>query len=250
MMADLRLLPPSIHDERFEAYAEVIDRLGQLPLSVLAIYFIDQVESSALPHLGEQFNVMGLKGWILCETEQQQRELIKTAIELHRRAGTPFAIKRALTAVGYPGTEIEENPDYSYDGAANYGYSDGVSTFAETYDAILWGGFRVWLDKQFEAMTSPTKFGYLTSFVLEWKNVRSHLLSIGFRFNRLVYTGYPFTQYDSTRLFNGAVAAYSAVGRYDNYSVFYNGGQDYDGVFNVERADFSDRFNSQYEEVI
>ncbi len=223
-MADRRLLPPSIQDERFKAFLEILDRQGQLPLSRLAIYVVDQVEASALPHLGEQLNVMGLKGWILCDTEAQKRALIKAAIELHRRAGTPHAIKRSLAAVGYPDTEIEENPPYAYDGQASYGYSDGQATFAESYDAVLWGGFRVLLDKRFQASTTTQKLQYLTAFVLEWKNVRSHLLSIGFRFNRFVYTGYPTICYNADTVYDG--------GDYDNYSVFFNCIQDYDAVYN------------------
>jgi P2-related tail formation protein len=66
--------------------------------------------------------VTGYRGWLLADTEAQKRELLKVAIELHRYAGTPFAIEKALQSVGFIGATIIENPValFRYDGLFNY----------------------------------------------------------------------------------------------------------------------------------
>lgn len=102
-MADKRLIPDGIRDVSTEALNELIDRLGTLDLTPLLIYIIDQVNSSALPHLAEQFHVTGLEGWELARTDAEKRGLIKRAIELHRYKGTVRAIKDVLRVLGLEG---------------------------------------------------------------------------------------------------------------------------------------------------
>jgi phage tail P2-like protein len=97
-MADKRLIPPGIKDLNTEVFNELIDRLGTLDLTPLLIYIIDDVDSSALPHLAHQFHI---EGWELAQTEQEKRNLIKKAIELHRYKGTKWAVINALSAAGY-----------------------------------------------------------------------------------------------------------------------------------------------------
>ena len=96
-MADKRLIPPGIKDLNTETLNELIDRLGTLDLTPLLVYIIDHVDSSALPHLAWQFHI---EGWELAQTEQEKRNLIKRAIELHRYKGTLFGIKTACTLAG------------------------------------------------------------------------------------------------------------------------------------------------------
>ena len=120
-MADL--LPDAINDERFRAYLGMTQQtLGAIDLDALQVWDFDYVHSSLLPHLAEELNVTGYRGWLLADTETQKRELLKVAIELHRYAGTPFAIERSLQAVGFTGATIIENPVaiFRYDGLFNY----------------------------------------------------------------------------------------------------------------------------------
>lgn len=120
-MADL--LPDAINDERFQAYLGMTQQsLEDVNLAALQVWDFDDVDVSLLPHLAEELNVTGYRGWLLAETEQQKRELLKSAIELHKTAGTPFAIERALQAVGFTGATIIENPValFRYDGLFNY----------------------------------------------------------------------------------------------------------------------------------
>ncbi len=107
-MADKRLIPAGIRGVSTEAFNELIDRIGTLDLTPILVYIIDSVNSSALPHLAEQFHVSGREGWSLVSTEAERRSLIKRAIELHRYKGTPWAVKQMLAVMGFSDTEIIE----------------------------------------------------------------------------------------------------------------------------------------------
>lgn len=106
-MADQRLIPAGIRDVSTLAMNALIDRLGHVPLDQLLIYLIDNVTESALPHLAEQFSATGYDGWALAQGETDRRELITRAIELHRRKGTPWAVKTALKTAGINARLIE-----------------------------------------------------------------------------------------------------------------------------------------------
>ena len=177
---------------------EVINLLGELPLEVLKIYDIDNVDAEALPHLAQQFNVFGRRGWNLASTEAEKRELVKQAIELHRRAGTPYAIKLAMASVGYPNTTVQENPPLYYNGAWSY---DGI----ESYSGIRWFGFIVTLDPV-QSQVSSELVDEIVGLIEEWKNVRSQLLdlrigNISLFSNLLLYDG--AWSHDGAQTFDG-----------------------------------------------
>lgn len=96
---DYRLLQPSLsQDERCKALFAILWKIRDLDLSKIYVYDIDTVTNTALPILlnqfsAEEFIIPGL-------TEQQLRELIWEAINLHRRKGTNWAIEKALELVG------------------------------------------------------------------------------------------------------------------------------------------------------
>lgn len=105
----------------FKKHLSVFDkifatRLDQIDLSVLLIYLIDNVDSSALSNLADQFDVLGYKGWYLTNNDSERRTLIKEAIKRKRFAGTPWALKSALLGVGYTNSEIVEGMTPLYDG--------------------------------------------------------------------------------------------------------------------------------------
>lgn len=95
-------------------------RLDQIDLSVLLIYLVDNVHSSALSNLADQFDVLGYKGWYLTTNDDERRTLIKEAIKRKRYAGTPWAVKSALLGVGYTNSEIVEGMTPLYDGTFLY----------------------------------------------------------------------------------------------------------------------------------
>ncbi|MBJ4230017.1 phage tail protein I, partial [Salmonella enterica subsp. enterica serovar Weltevreden] len=111
-MDKLLLPPPLASDERFSILANIAaERFAQIDLTALLVYLVDIVDASALPSLAGQFHVQGLEGWLFAANEQEKRELIKQAIELHKYKGTPWAVRRVLEILSLPGT-ISEWFDY------------------------------------------------------------------------------------------------------------------------------------------
>lgn len=200
-MAD-SLLPGSINDERARIFEELARRIGAIAPGIVEVYDIDNVEASALIHLADQFNVLGLRGWNLASNEDEQRALVKEAIALHKKAGTPFAVLRALALVGYPGATMEENPPLRYDGSWSY---DG----SEQYIGKRLDGFIVVLDPV-QAEVSATLIDLIVSLINEWKNARTHLLDLRI----------------------GNISLFSNLLQYDG-SWSYDGDQEYDGIKNI-----------------
>jgi hypothetical protein len=195
-----RLLPHSVQDARMLAFESAIDRLMSLDLSVLRVYDIDNVPATALYDLADQFNVLGNRGWNLADTEQEKRELIKQAITLHKTAGTPYSIKLALAAVGYPNSTIIENPGLRYDGSATY---DGT----ERYRGDVNGYFIVVLSG---ALPAPNRdqVRLILALIEEWKNLRSLLFDLrqndrSLLANPLYYDGR--VSYDGTQTYDGTI---------------------------------------------
>ncbi len=115
-MADNRLVPGGIKDISNDAFNELIDRIGQIDLTPLLVYMIDNVDASALPHLIEQFHVAGNEGGRLAENETLKRALLKRAIDIHRMKGTPAGLRQALTEIGFGGKETSYLRDRLYRG--------------------------------------------------------------------------------------------------------------------------------------
>lgn len=96
-------------------------RFDAIQLDKLLVYVIDTVDASALPYLAEQFDVLGYKGFRLAESEAEQREIIKRAIELKRCKATVWAIKEALKSIGFEDVIIKEGIAGGYDHWAKFG---------------------------------------------------------------------------------------------------------------------------------
>lgn len=172
-MADLRLLPESVRDGSTQAITELIDRLGKLDVTALLVYLIDNVTASALPHLAEQFHVTGWEGWALADSDAARRDLIRNAIAIHRKKGTPWAIKQALKAVGYGGVSlIERLPTVYADGSV---YADGE---VDGSAGLRWALFRARLnlgeDKPFNAVEKAK----VLAMIDEYKPASRHLYAL------------------------------------------------------------------------
>lgn len=133
-------------------------RFSAVQLEQLLVYIIDTVDASALPYLAQQFDVLGYKGMRLATTEAQQRQVIKQAIQIKRHSGTPWAVKQALKAIGYPDAVLVENA-----GTGQYG----------------WAEFRIELNTGDNAI-SASNIDDLTKMINIYKNVRSHLIDISY----------------------------------------------------------------------
>lgn len=84
------LVQPGVRDDSSVALDGLAQRITDLPRSAVAVYDIDHVDASALPHLLEQFSVDFVKPDL---TEAQKRALIKGSIPWHRIKGTDGALK-------------------------------------------------------------------------------------------------------------------------------------------------------------
>lgn len=107
--------------------------------------------------------------------EAQQRELIKSAIELHRFKGTPWSIKEALRRVGFGGAEIIEGVGQFYDGTF---YHNGAVTYS---GASNWACFRVVFDLGNIKGINAQQTADLQALIAEYKNARSKLVDLAFK---------------------------------------------------------------------
>lgn len=145
------------HFVAFDVLAK--QRFSTMELENLLVYIIDTVDSSAIPYLAEQFDVLGYNGFRLAKNEEEQREIIKRAIELKRYKGTVWAVKEALKSIGYPDAVLKESVGSGPTG---------------------WAEFRIELDAGDNAI-SDTQTDELVKMILEYKNERSHLMDVTYK---------------------------------------------------------------------
>ncbi|EIE4774010.1 phage tail protein I [Escherichia coli] len=137
MTEPLQLPPPLEGDISLRTLGRLAGRLDNIDLSVLMVFLVDIVDSSALPWLGEQFSLSG-DGWELAESDDVRRMLIKAAIELHRYKGTPWSIREVIRRFGFGEVAlIEGTGRLSYDGNRSY---NGLFVHG---DAAAWAVYRV-----------------------------------------------------------------------------------------------------------
>ena len=137
MTEPVQLPPPLEGDISLRTLGRLAGRLDNIDLSVLMVFLVDIVDSSALPWLGEQFSLSG-DGWELAESDDVRRMLIKAAIELHRYKGTPWSIREVIRRFGFGEVDlIEGTGRLSYDGNRSY---NGLFVHG---DAAAWAVYRV-----------------------------------------------------------------------------------------------------------
>jgi len=93
------LLQPSIKplSSLIEAGDPLFRELLDNAINVLIYSRINDLSEDVLDALAWQFHI---EGWELARTEQEKRNLIKRAVELHRYKGTLFGIKTACSLAG------------------------------------------------------------------------------------------------------------------------------------------------------
>lgn len=177
----------------------VKEYLDDLQLELLLVYMIDQVDARALPVLAQQFDVLGNKGWNLATTEQQRRDLLKRAIELHRYKGTVWAVREALKSIGFTDVVITEHVG---------GH---------------WAKFRLNIDNQ-DVQLGDAAFQQIIAMVEEYKNVRSYLDSVNLQISTDDIIEF---ELEDEAFFNERIEADDDV--YMSGGLFYDGSADYDG---------------------
>lgn len=117
-MTENRIPTALIKDPRFAWFLEVLDELKEALPESLTLYNLDNAPESALYELAATFGVLGHKGWLLATSTDSRRELIKSAIALHKSAGTPWSVIEGIKAAGYPNSKLIEGvllPGGGYD---------------------------------------------------------------------------------------------------------------------------------------
>src|SRR5260370_35078760 len=151
------IIQPSINDVRSNALLELIERLGILDLTPLLVYRLDSTPDDALMLLAWQFDILGPEWQLGAATVESVdnltdidvitnvdsltsrggaaglsdfdslRALLRAAIPLHRTRGTPYAMKTALTTLGWAAGTIREGQ--SAWGGNSYPASQGWAVF-------------------------------------------------------------------------------------------------------------------------
>jgi len=88
-------------DERLAALADLSARLESLPVEKTLTHLVDRVDERLLPTLAWGWHVTDPEGWRLADTPAKRRQLLARAIALHRKKGTPWAIKEVLKQLGF-----------------------------------------------------------------------------------------------------------------------------------------------------
>lgn len=104
-----------INDVNLKIFDEICEeRFAQLDLESLLVSIIDNVPVDALPHLAEQYHITGNEGWLQALSETEKRNLIKSAIKMHRYKGTKYALEEIFKTLNIVGN-IEEWFNYGSD---------------------------------------------------------------------------------------------------------------------------------------
>lgn len=147
-------------------------RLEAINLDVLLFGMIDTAPAAALPILAEQYHILGVEGWNMAVTEADKRALLKRALDLHRRKGTPWAIKEAIKGMGFPDVTISEGISRYHNGAITY---NGT----ETHGSEGWAKFKVIVTAG--AVPHPAAIeAQVAALIEEYKSARSTLVSLTF----------------------------------------------------------------------
>lgn len=152
--------------ELARAFSELVaERWDDWDLTQCLPYLVDTCAPAVLPYLADQFDVDGLRGFAMVENKEQQREIIKKSIALHKYIGTPWAIREACRTVGFPVIVLQE------------GVTE-ISGGSESPED--WARFRVLVEADMSRLITTDDARKLRLFVEFYKNERSHLAELGF----------------------------------------------------------------------
>jgi phage tail P2-like protein len=98
------LLPPSATAQE-RALDLATARVGEVPVRVRDVWNPDTCPAHMLPWLAWAFSV---DEWDATWTEAVKREVIRSAIQVQRKKGTVWAIKRAISSAGYGDSALVE----------------------------------------------------------------------------------------------------------------------------------------------
>lgn len=109
LMAEQQLPPALAGDERFALLGELLgESMAELDMNAMLVYLVDLLKPSLLPFLADQFSLLDEAAWLLAESADARRNLIKSSADLHRYKGTPWAIREVIRLLGFGEITLQE----------------------------------------------------------------------------------------------------------------------------------------------
>lgn len=105
----------------------VAARLSAITTPLRELWDPETCRADLLPWLAWALSV---DDWDPAWPEATQRETIAESIEIHRRKGTPWAVKQSLVRLGFRNVEILEGTNQRYDQTISY---SGAKTYGNAY---------------------------------------------------------------------------------------------------------------------
>lgn len=165
-------------NELARAFSELVaERWDNWDLTPFLPYLADVCAPAALPYLADQFDIDGLRGFGMAATEEQQRDIIKRSIALHKFMGTPWAIREACRVMGFPVIRLDEGVIFQNNGA--YGNAYGRA-YDITIERESWACFNVLVEADMARHITIDDVQKIRLFIESYKNERSHLVDLGF----------------------------------------------------------------------
>ncbi|WP_433886052.1 phage tail protein [Pseudomonas vranovensis] len=181
-MAKNQLPPALTGDERFALLCELLDEnLTNLDLNAMLVYLVDLVKPNLLPVLADQFSMLDEAAWLLAESSDARRNLIKNAAELHRYKGTPWALREVIRLLGFGEITLQE-------GLSNQ-RRDGTIARDGTYvhgDPSSWPVYRVFLKK----LITNDQAALLRRLLLSIAPARCRLVSLDYTSVAIRHNGF------------------------------------------------------------
>lgn len=221
-------LLPSAHQAQHIAVWDEIwrDRLAAIPVEVVIPNLIDIVTPSALPVLAEQFDMLGLNGYALANTDEERRDLLRRAIQIHAKKGTPWSIKEALRLFGYPGAQFIEGirATARFDGTYTF---NGSITFGG--GMIGWAVFDVVFPAAVFATFTAPDFDKIRAIIEAYKPVRCHLrrISVSLAFEETVTPSEELELQGDLTLEDEAAPTFNGRYRFDGSITFRGYSEDF-----------------------
>lgn len=103
-------------DQKYRTLAELSLGFYEPSLALIMTNLIDVTPAEYLDLLAEKWSVTGYDGWLLAESDEAKRNLIKHAAELHRHKGTPWAIREVIRRLGFGEVLIDEGGKKQHNG--------------------------------------------------------------------------------------------------------------------------------------
>lgn len=177
-----QLPPPLAGDERFSLLNDLLDeRLGELDLNAMLVYLIDLVKPQLLTALADQFSLLDEAAWLLAESVDARRNLLKNAAELHRLKGTPWAIREVIRLLGFGEVVLQEGlNDKIRDGSISHTGSHVHG------DPSAWALYRVFLKQ----VITNDQAALLRQLLLSVAPTRCRLIALDYQSIAIRHNGF------------------------------------------------------------